>query len=158
MADNVAITAGLGTSIATDEIGGIHYQRVKPQVGEEGSAADVSDTNPLPVSHPPQATALTEAAINAASSGDNTLVSGVANTRIRVYRAFFKVNGSGTGVSAKFKTGSTDFHPALPFNDKDGMVLDYAEYPWFTCGVAEDLKLNLSAAIQVSGRLYYTQD
>lgn len=29
MADNIEITAGTGTPIATDEIGGSHYQRVK---------------------------------------------------------------------------------------------------------------------------------
>jgi hypothetical protein len=29
MADNVAITAGTGTNIATDDIAGVHYQRVK---------------------------------------------------------------------------------------------------------------------------------
>lgn len=29
MADNVAITAGSGTSIATDDVGGAHYQKVK---------------------------------------------------------------------------------------------------------------------------------
>lgn len=33
MADNVAITAGLGTTIATDEIGGAHYQFVKLVLG-----------------------------------------------------------------------------------------------------------------------------
>jgi hypothetical protein len=49
MADNVAITAGSGTSIATDDIGGAHYQRVKPAFGVDGSAVDVSASNPLPV-------------------------------------------------------------------------------------------------------------
>ena len=29
MADNVAITEGSGTTIATDDISGIHYQRMK---------------------------------------------------------------------------------------------------------------------------------
>lgn len=38
MADNVAITAGSGTTIATDEISSVHYQRVKLDVGAEGSA------------------------------------------------------------------------------------------------------------------------
>jgi hypothetical protein len=41
MADNVAITAGTGTSIATDDIGGVQYQRVKPQLGADGSATDM---------------------------------------------------------------------------------------------------------------------
>lgn len=43
MADNVAITAGSGTNIATDDIGGTHYQRIKRSVGADGSAADFRD-------------------------------------------------------------------------------------------------------------------
>lgn len=40
MADNVAITAGSGTSVATDEIGGVHHQRVKLGLGADGTAVD----------------------------------------------------------------------------------------------------------------------
>jgi hypothetical protein len=42
MADNVAITAGSGTTIATDDIGGVQYQRVKLAIGADGSAADLA--------------------------------------------------------------------------------------------------------------------
>lgn len=37
MADNVAVTAGVGTSIATDDISSVHYQRVKFGVGTDGN-------------------------------------------------------------------------------------------------------------------------
>lgn len=49
MADNVAVTAGAGTTIAADEIGGVFYQRVKPVFGADGSATDASAANPFPV-------------------------------------------------------------------------------------------------------------
>lgn len=49
MPDNVAITAGSGTSIATDDISGVHYQRVKPVHGADGVATDTSATDPLPI-------------------------------------------------------------------------------------------------------------
>lgn len=49
MVDNVSVTQGAGTAIATDEVGGVHYQRVKPAVGADGSAVDVSRANPMPV-------------------------------------------------------------------------------------------------------------
>lgn len=49
MADNVAITAGSGTSIATDDIGGVHHQKVKLEFGVADSATLVSATDPLPV-------------------------------------------------------------------------------------------------------------
>jgi hypothetical protein len=40
MADNLAITVGAGTTIATDDIGGVHHQRVKLSLGADGSAVD----------------------------------------------------------------------------------------------------------------------
>jgi hypothetical protein len=49
MPDNVAITPGTGTSIATDDIGGVQYQRVKVTFGTDGTASDVSSGSPLPV-------------------------------------------------------------------------------------------------------------
>jgi hypothetical protein len=41
MADNVAITAGTGTSIATDDVGGVHVQFVKLYDGTDGSTTPV---------------------------------------------------------------------------------------------------------------------
>jgi hypothetical protein len=49
MSDNVGYTAGVGTTIASDDIGGVQYQRVKIGVGADGSATDVSSANPMPV-------------------------------------------------------------------------------------------------------------
>lgn len=59
MADNVPITPGSGTQIAADEVGGVFYQRVKIATGEDGTANDVSSSNPLPTQ---------------VIQGDNTLV------------------------------------------------------------------------------------
>jgi hypothetical protein len=50
MADNVELNAGNGgASLAADDIGGVHHQRVKVQHGADGSATDVSTASPLPV-------------------------------------------------------------------------------------------------------------
>lgn len=49
MADNVSITAGSGTTIAADDIGGVLHQRVKLSQGADGSATDVSSAAPLQV-------------------------------------------------------------------------------------------------------------
>ena len=40
MADNVAITPGVGAAIAADDIGSVFYQRVKAVLGADGVAAD----------------------------------------------------------------------------------------------------------------------
>lgn len=47
MADNT--TSGAGPTIATDDIGGVHYQRAKMVWGADGTATDVSAAAPLPV-------------------------------------------------------------------------------------------------------------
>ena len=49
MADNIGYTPGSGATVAADDIGGVLYQRVKLTSGEDGTATDVSDANPLPV-------------------------------------------------------------------------------------------------------------
>lgn len=47
MADNVPITAGAGTSIATDDVSGVHYQKVKLDVGGDGASVPVVDRVPI---------------------------------------------------------------------------------------------------------------
>lgn len=51
MSDNItsqAVTTP-GAVFASDEIGGVHHPRVKVEIGADGSATDVSSTNPMPV-------------------------------------------------------------------------------------------------------------
>lgn len=52
MADNTRLPQGTedGDIYASDDIGGIKHQRVKIEIGPDGSATDVSGANPLPVS------------------------------------------------------------------------------------------------------------
>ena len=50
MADGVPITPGVGATIATDDISGLQYQRVKLILGADGvNDGDVAAGNPLPV-------------------------------------------------------------------------------------------------------------
>ena len=50
MADDLQYTEGSGATIATDEIGGKHYQRVKVVLGADGvNDGDVESGNPLPI-------------------------------------------------------------------------------------------------------------
>lgn len=54
MADNVEITAGTGTSVATDDVGGVHYQRIKLDLGGDGAASPLvrgqqAKANSIPV-------------------------------------------------------------------------------------------------------------
>lgn len=51
MADNVTLNAGTGGAVmATDDIGGVHWERVKLTLGADGvNDGDVSATNPIPI-------------------------------------------------------------------------------------------------------------
>jgi len=42
MVDNIAITPGTGKTIATDEVEGVHHQRIKISLGSDGIANDAS--------------------------------------------------------------------------------------------------------------------
>jgi hypothetical protein len=42
VADNIAITPGAGATVATDDVGGVQYQRVKSVFGPDGTATDVA--------------------------------------------------------------------------------------------------------------------
>jgi len=50
MADNVGYTPGTGATVAADDIGGVLHQRIKVGIGADGTAVDVSEANPMPVS------------------------------------------------------------------------------------------------------------
>jgi hypothetical protein len=73
VADNVVLNAGTGgASMAADDIGGIHYQRVKVTYGADGAAADVTAAVGLPVTSATGATFLL-AANSGVDVGDVTI-------------------------------------------------------------------------------------
>ena len=51
MADNLGYTPGTGANVATDDVDGVQYQRIKLTMGDDGvNNGDVSANNPMPVS------------------------------------------------------------------------------------------------------------
>lgn len=48
MPDNVGYTPGTGATVAADEIAGALHQRMKLSIGEDGTAVDLSEANPMP--------------------------------------------------------------------------------------------------------------
>lgn len=49
MADNIAITQGSGTTIATEDVSSVQHQKVKVEFGGDGVATMVSSSDPMPV-------------------------------------------------------------------------------------------------------------
>jgi hypothetical protein len=69
MADNVAITAGAGTSIKTDQDGSDHVQIMKVTYGADGSFTLVSPSNPFPVAVTSAITTVTDGRKVVATAG-----------------------------------------------------------------------------------------
>lgn len=153
MADNVAITAGAGTTIASDDIGSVQYQRVKVSIGGDGTAVDASTTAPVPTI-PGRVTTkgLTNAAVSASSSGANALVSATASQTTRVFRIMLMFHAATT---AKFQSASTDLTGAMQFQAGQSLTLDYDGEPWFVTGTNEAFNLNLGTAVTVTGFIQY---
>ena len=95
---------------------------------------------------------LSEASIDAAGAGDNTIIAAVAGQTIRVFK-LFAIAASSVAVIAK-DGASTNLTGAMTLGS---IALDYDERPWFTCTVGNAFVLNLGGAVQVSGRAYYIQ-
>lgn len=95
MADNVPITAGSGTNIATDDIGGTHYQILKLAYGPLDTATLVTDTVGLPVQDDRPATA-TLANVAASVSNVTLRASNAARMGLTIF------NDSTASVYVKF--------------------------------------------------------
>lgn len=73
MADNVVLNVGAGgATLATDDIGGVQYQRVKVSFGTDGSAADVSLAAGLPVVEALQSPQVSYVTIVGLAAGNTT--------------------------------------------------------------------------------------
>lgn len=96
------------------------------------------------------------AAIAASSSGDNTLLAGVATKKIRVIA--FRVNGSGA-VNWKFQSSTGGDITGLFYCASAGQGETGAFCPvgLFETVAGEDLQLNLSAAVAVGGYFVYLE-
>lgn len=91
--------------------------------------------------------------INASSSGNNTVVSAVANKKIRVLQ-FLMVCAGSVNCTWESSGGSTLSGP-LPFAANGGTAPPYCPVGHFETVTGEGLVLNLGSAVQVGGHLVY---
>lgn len=103
-------------------------------------------------------TALTPkfAAIDAATSGNNTLVAAVSSKKIRVLALFLVSAGT---VNARFESGAdgTALSGQMNLVANSGFVLPYNPVGWFETASNTLLNLELSAAISCDGSLTYVE-
>jgi hypothetical protein len=159
MADNVAITAGAGTSIATDDVGGVHYQVVKLAVGD-GSSTAVSASAPFPT----QRGNVSAKHFVAAASDNATSVKASAGTlrgfhlyndaQYPVYLKFHNTAGSPTAGSGVVRTFGIQAGTSVDFTFPGGLA--------FATGIAFTLVTDMAdagttatAAEDAVGEIFY---
>lgn len=168
MADDVAITPGVGKTVATDDVGGRHFQRVKLDFGGDGVSTPVISGTGLPVTIAGVVAAtplqtvpglktteqLTRAAINIATLGDNTIIAASAANFYRIYAILFLCAST---VAITLKDAGGSLTGAMTFGLGGGLLLNQQGEPHYIgTAVNRAFVINLSAAIQVSGTVWYT--
>ena len=124
MADNVAITAGSGTTIASDDIGGVQYQRVKLVVGADGVAADLAPGQAAMAASVPVAIASNQSAVPVTNAGTfATQVDGAALTALQL------IDNCISGSEAQ-----VDIVAALPAGDNNIGNVDIVTLPALAAG------------------------
>lgn len=94
------------------------------------------------------------AAVNASSSGNNTLVAAVTGRRIVLIQAFLMAAGDVTATIQSGAGGTALIGPySLP--GKGGFVLSFNPNGWQETAEGALLNLNLGGAVQVGGVIGY---
>lgn len=96
------------------------------------------------------------AIIDAATSGNNTLVASVSSKKIRVLALYLVAAGT---VNVRFEGGAdgTALSGQMNLVANTGFVLPFNPTGWFETAVTTLLNLELSAAISVDGSLVYVE-
>lgn len=94
--------------------------------------------------------------INISSSGDNTVIAGVAGEIITVYGMFFQC---GAATTITFKNGTSALSGPMSFVSGGGLNVFFGDStPIFTLSSGSSFIVNASGLFpQVGGFIYYTQ-
>lgn len=156
MADNVPITPGTGTTIATDDVAGVQFQMIKVvDATADGTNRLVVTPDGAAVTDPRRGITYLFAAVNATASGDNTIVAASATNRIKVINMVLVADGA---VAITWKSGAaTALSGAMSLAANGGIaVAGQGPNSWLLqTAVNQALVLNLGAAVGVRGHIAY---
>lgn len=96
------------------------------------------------------------AAINVASSGNNTILAAVTDKKIRVLQVMLMAGGT---VNVRFESGAdgTALSGIMELTAQTGFVLPYSPVGWFETAASTLLNLELSGAVNVDGLFVYVE-
>lgn len=133
--------------------GTLNMTTASPGVG----AVTVTGLKPQPQLTPPTLTASEPqyAAVSAGSLGDNTLVEGVANKRIRVVAMALVASGGTNTVTLQSGASGIALTGGMDLADNAQWILPYNAAGWCETGTGDLLNLSLGAAHGVAGVVDY---
>ncbi len=153
MADNVDITAGTGTTIRTDDVGGVQYPASKLVVGADGvDGGFVSAVNPLPVTGAVTANAetshgktITYVSIDQGAAGTTALAAASPGNKHKLVGLVVTMSLAGT---VKLVDGASDVTGAMDVAASGGFVLPTSIIPYVvgTANTALNLVTTVGAA------------
>ena len=97
------------------------------------------------------------AVIDAATSGNNTLVAAVTGKKIRALAAFFTMTGTAVTIRFEDGAGGTALTGQMGPTAGQTIVLPFNPVGWFETSDATLLNLELSGAQSVDGSLVYIE-
>lgn len=101
--------------------------------------------------------------VNISTIGDNTVIAAASGVAITVYKMFLVTAGSTLSPlpTLSIQGGTTPLTGPMTLPALAGSnaipPLNYDEKPWLTCPTNTPLVFTLSAAVQLSGRIFFTQ-
>ena len=164
MADGyITNAASGGSTFATDDDGTWQWPIVKMAWGANGTFNYAGTAAPIPVQSSVESNQMTAGGtvvtpkyviIDAATSGDNTILAAVTSKKIRVL-ALFLVSAGTVNVRFESGAGGTALSGQMNLVANTGFVLPYNPVGWFETASNTLLNLELSAAISCDGSLTY---
>lgn len=96
-------------------------------------------------------------AINFSSSGDNTVIAADSTSVLYVWQFFFVNGDASTATNITLKEGSTSISGAYKIAAAGSHTAACTGTPWAIVPAGSAFIMNSSAAVQVSGTVYYTR-
>jgi hypothetical protein len=162
MADNVNVTPSGTTPIATDDVGGVQYQRVKLSVGADGSATDVSSAAPMPSSDNgpgwTQKFGVSGAVFTSADASTATAVTDAPATgkKLVIDDIIFSVGSTAMQVDFEIETAGTNF---LTFHCAANTIVQFTPRGKFKLPTADKkLLVDTSAAGNIAVTVWYHEE
>lgn len=147
------------SSFATDDIGGVHYQRTKLSIGADGAATDLSYSKPAPINAGLRTDVIYVGSVSASpvflllsasSSSTVTIVAAQASARMRVLSY---VMASNISTSVTFNSSVTPLTGVMILN-KHGFEASFSPLGHFQTGVGQPLTITTGDG-KIGGHLVY---